>query len=139
MENKRTLNIMTFYTLVAVMVAFAVFFCVFLWNSSATPYYAKIIYTIITVLLVGTTLFNIVGVTMNDFRAMIGYMLYFVTLANIILSFVFYGLLSNNGALIGNELSLFTIILALSYGVNVLAIIIYAMGNTVFMKKQIKK
>ena len=139
MENKKTLNVMTFYTLVGVMVAFAIFFCVFLWNSTTTPSYAKVMYTIITVLLVGTTIFNIIGVHANDYRASIGYILYFVTLLNIICSFIFYGLISTNGALIGNELSLFTIILSLSYGINVLAIIIYALGNTIFMKNQTKK
>ena len=138
MNNKKTLNIMTFYTLVGVMVAFAVFFCVFLWSSTTTPDFARIAYTIITVLLVGTTIFNIVSVNMNELRGIVGYILYFVTLINIIASFIFYGLISNNGALVGNELSLFTIILALSYGINILAIIIYAMGNTVFMKNQRK-
>lgn len=128
MEHKKTLSIMTYYTLIGIMVAFAVFFGVFIWTSSM-PLYAQIMYIIVLALLVGVTILDIISVNVDGMRGTVGYILYVITLINIICSFVFYGLFSTNAVLTGADLALFTIVLALSYGINVLAIIIYAMGN----------
>ena len=137
MDNKKTLCVMTYYTLIGMMVAFAVFFGVFLWMSS-TPTFAQVLYTIWLVLIVCAIIFDIIGINANSMRGTIGYVLYVISVVTVIASFIVYGVMSNNGALIGDELSLFTILLALSYGINVLAIIIYAMGNT-FSLKHISK
>ena len=137
MDNKKTLCVMTYYTLIGMMVAFAVFFGVFLWMST-TPLFAQILYTIWLILIVCAIIFDIIGINANTMRGTIGYVLYIITVVTVIASFVVYGIMSTNGALVGDDLSLFTILLALSYGINILATIIYAMGNT-FSLKNIKK
>ncbi|MBE5757887.1 MAG: hypothetical protein E7345_03035 [Clostridiales bacterium] len=125
---KKTLLTIVYYSLIAVMVAFVVFFIVSLANASMANW-ERICYYILIALLVATVIFDIICTMRRDKKYIAGFILYIVTLAVIILSLIVFALNSENGRLLIDISERFNRLILFSYLINALAVLIFCTGE----------
>ena len=127
--NLKTVLLKTvYYTLIAVMVAFVVFFLVTLGNASMALW-ERVIYYVLAIALVIVVIYDIICTCRRSQKYISGFILYGITLAVIILSLVIMALNSANGRLLIDITERFWRIILFSYFINILAILIYCTGE----------
>jgi hypothetical protein len=117
-----------YFTLIAVMVAFVVFFMITLSGASMASW-ERILYYILAIALVLVVVYDIICTFMHRQKYISGFILYAITLAVIILSLVVMALNSANGRLLIDITERFWRIIFFSYLINALAILIYCTGE----------
>ena len=125
---KRKLLNVTYYTLIGAMIAFEVFFMITLASASIATW-ERICYYILAVLLVAVVIYDIVCTMMHRQKYIAGFILYFVTIAVVVLSLIIMALNSANGRLLIDITERFFRIILFSYIINALAVLIYCTGE----------
>jgi UDP-N-acetylmuramyl pentapeptide phosphotransferase/UDP-N-acetylglucosamine-1-phosphate transferase len=125
---KKVLFNVVYYSLIAVMVAFVVFFLVTLPNASMAQW-ERISYYILTIALVLVVIFDIICTITRRNKYIAGLILYVITMLVIILSLIIMALNSANGRLLIEITERFFRIIMFSYLINVFAILIYCTGE----------
>lgn len=125
---KKTLLNIVYYSLIAVMVAFVVFFLVSLSNASMANW-ERVCYYILIILLVLAVIYDIICTMRHSQKYIAGFILYIVTLAVIILSLIIFALNSANGRLLIDISERFNRLILFSYLINALAVLIYCTGE----------
>lgn len=129
MENlkKKRLLDMTYYALVTVSFLMAVIFMIYLATQPIIMY-AKVIYWIITDLLMALIIFDIVCTNIKKYKFTAGVILYVLTLVTLAITIVAYVSLSTNLILTATQLFPYLALLVLSWVVNIFTIILYSVG-----------
>ena len=125
---KKVLLNVVYYTLIAAMVAFEVFFMISLANASMAVW-EKVCYYILAGLLVGVIIYGIICTCMHTQKYVSGFILYGITLAVIVLSLIVMALNSANGRLLLDISERFFRIILFSYIINAFAVLIYCTGE----------
>ncbi|MGN0961532.1 MAG: hypothetical protein ACI4PF_04970 [Christensenellales bacterium] len=125
---KKVLLNVVYYTLIAAMVAFEVFFMISLANASMAVW-EKVCYYILAGLLVGVIIYDIICTCMHTQKYVSGFILYGITVAVIVLSLVVMALNSANGRLLLDISERFFRIILFSYIINAFAVLIYCTGE----------
>lgn len=137
---KKTLLNVVYYSLIAVMVAFVVYFMITLANASMAMW-ERVCYYILSGLLVGAVAYDIVCTCMHTQKYIAGFILYIVTLCVVVLSLIVMALNSANGRLLIDISERFFRIILFSYLINALAVLIYCTGEKLIVNitNRIKK
>ena len=125
---KKVLLIVIYYSLIAVMVAFEVFFMITLANASMATW-EKVAYFILAGLLVGVVVYDIICTCMQTQKYISGFILYVVTACVAILSLIVMALNSANGRLLIDISERFFRIILFSDLINAFAVLIYCTGE----------
>ncbi len=125
---KKVLLNTIYYTLIASMVAFVVFFMISLANASMANW-ERVVFYILTILLVLVVVYDIICTCRRDHKYVSGFILYGITLAVIVLSLIIMALNSANARLLIDITERFWRIIFFSYLINTLAILIYCVGE----------
>ena len=125
---KKVLLNVVYYSLIAVMVAFEVFFMITLANASMAVW-EKVCYYILSGALVGVVVYDIVCTCLHRQKYIAGFILYIVTLCLVILSLIVMALNSANGRLLIDISERFFRIILFSYLINAMAVLIYCTGE----------
>ena len=137
---KRVLLNVVYYTLIAVMVAFVIFFVITLGNASMADW-ERISYYILIFALVGVVIFDIICTNRRRHKYTAGFILYALTVALVILSLIVMALNSANGRLLVDISERFMRLILFSYLINALAVLIYCTGEKLIVNgtNRIKK
>lgn len=127
-SSKRTLLGITYYALILYMISLIVFFILGL-RSDRVYDWAQTCYTILSILLALQVLFDISCNMRESMKSTSGIILIVLTFINIILSYILFGAYAENGAIPFELTDIFTMQIAMSYAINILAIIIYCVGE----------
>jgi hypothetical protein len=125
--KKALLNIV-YYSLIAVMVAFVIFFMISLANASMANW-ERVCYYILISLLVLAVVFDIICTVRQSGKYVAGFVLYIVTLLVVILSLIIFALNSANGRLLIDISERFNRLILFSYLINAFAVLIYLTGE----------
>lgn len=125
---KKVLYNVVYYSIIAVMVAFEVFFMISLANASMALW-EKVCYFVIAGLLVGVVVYDIVCTCLHSQKYIAGFILYGLTLATVALSLVVMAVNSANGRLLLDISERFFRLILFSYLINVLAILVFTTGE----------
>ena len=125
---KKTLLTTVYYTLIAVMVAFVIFYMISLANASMANW-ERVCYYILTILLVLVVIYDVICTMRHSQKYIAGFILYIITLAVIILSLIVFALNSENGRLLIDISERFNRLILFSYLINALAVLIYCTGE----------
>ena len=125
---KTTLLKTVYYTLIAVMVAFVVFFLITLGSASMANW-ERVLYYVLAIALVIVVAYDIVCTCSRRHKYTAGFILYGLTLAIIILSLIVMALNSANARLLIDISERFWRIIFFSYLINAFAILIYCTGE----------
>ena len=125
--KKALLNIV-YYSLIAVMVAFVIFFRISLANASMANW-ERVCYYILISLLVLAVVFDIICTVRQSGKYVAGFVLYIVTLLVVILSLIIFALNSDNGRLLIDISERFNRLILFSYLINAFAVLIYLTGE----------
>ncbi len=131
-DLKKVLLNVVYYTLIAVMVAFVVFFMVTLANASMSLW-EKVAYFILSGALVLLVVYDIICTVMQSQKYIAGFILYVITLLMLILSLVVFALNSANGRLLIDISEKFFRIIFFSYLINAMAILVYCIGESLIV------
>lgn len=94
-NRKRNLLNMTYYALITLCIFIGVIFMIFLATQEITTY-AKVCYWILTDLLIGIVIFDIVCTNIKKYKYIVGIILYICSLVGFVLSMIYYITLSSN-------------------------------------------
>lgn len=125
---KTNLLKVVYYTLIAVMVAFVVFFLITLSGASMAEW-ERVAYYVLAIALVLVVIYDIICTCRRDHKYVSGFILYGITLAVIVLSLIIMALNSANARLLIDITERFWRIIFFSYLINTLAILIYCVGE----------
>ena len=125
---KKVLQIVVYYSLIAIMLAFEVFFMITLANASMALW-EQICYFVVAGLLVGVVVYDIVCTCIQSQKYISGLILYIITACVLVLSLIVMALNSNNGRLLIDISEKFFRIILFSYLINAFAILIYCTGE----------
>lgn len=125
---KKVLYNVVYYSLIAVMVAFEVFFMISLANANMALW-EKVCYFVLAGLLVGVVVYDIVCTCLHSQKYIAGFILYGLTLATIALSLVVMAVNSGSGRLLLDISERFFRLILISYLINVLAILVFTTGE----------
>jgi len=137
---KKVLLNTIYYTLIASMVAFVVFFMISLANASMANW-ERVVFYILTILLVLAVVFDIICTCMRKEKHIVAWIIYGITIATIVFSLVVMALNSANGRLILDISERFFRMILFMYLINVFAILVYLVGEKlgVTISNRIKK
>ena len=137
---KKVLLNTIYYTLIAAMVAFVVFFMISLANASMANW-ERVVFYILTILLVLAVIYDIICTCMRKEKHIVAWIIYWITIATIVFSLVVMALNSANGRLILDISERFFRIILFMYLINVFAILVYLVGEKlgVTISNRIKK
>ena len=125
---KKVLLNVVYYSLIAVMVAFVVFFLISLTNASMAMW-ERVAYYVLIIALVLVVVYDVICTCMHTQKYISGFILYGITLGVIIISLVILALNSADGRLFLDISERFFRLILMSWFINVLAILIYCTGE----------
>ena len=125
---KKVLLNIVYYSLIAVMVAFVVFFMITLSNASMAEW-ERVCYYILAAALVLVVIYDIICTNRRTQKYTVGLVLYVVTMLVVILSLIVFALNSTNGRLLIDISERFNRIILFSYLINALAVLIFITGQ----------
>ena len=139
-QSKRRLLNMTYYALVAVMVAFVIFFAITLASASMAVWEKVALYILIALLVI-LVVYDIICTCLHKEKYIAGLILFVLTLALITLSLIIMALNSANGRLLIDITERFFRIILFAYLINALAIAIFCVGEGLIVNEtnRIKK
>ncbi len=129
-SEKKRLSVMTYIALIAFMITFVVFEFLLLLDT-ALPLWAQIAYYIVIGLMVLNIIFDIFCTFNGMGKYASGLMLFILTIANVIISFVLGGFFGDRGVIPTDLLGLYGGVIGLAIAINVLAVIIYCLGEKI--------
>lgn len=137
---KKVLLNVVYYSLIAVMVAFEVFFMISLANANMAVW-EKVCYYILAGLLLLMVVYDIICTCLHSQKYISGFILYGLTLATIILSLIVMALNSADGRLLIDISERFFRLILFSYLINILAILVFTTGEKLIVNttNRIKK
>ena len=127
---KKVLANIVYYSIIAVMVAFVVFMMISLAPSSMALW-EKVSLYILTGLLAGATIYDMVCTIMHREKYISGFILYTITMLVVIITLIILALNSANGRLLIDISERFFRIIVILYLIDALAICAYAMGEKI--------
>lgn len=127
-KGKKVLLGMVYYTVIALLLAVSITFMVFL-SLSDVRLYSKIGYFILTSLFVLLMIYDVICTNMNKMKFISGLILYILSVCTIIMAFIVYGLNATRGLIPADTVNVFITLIAMSFGIAVLDIIIYSVGE----------
>lgn len=133
-RQKRNLLNVVYYTLIAVMISFVVFFLITLGNASMANW-ERVAYYVLTILLLIVVVYDIFATMRNTHKYIVGFTLYAITLAVIILSLIVMAVNSANGRLLIEITERFARLILFSYLINAFAVLIYCTGEKLIVTK----
>ena len=125
---KKVLLIVVYYSLIAVMVAFEVFFMITLASANMAVW-EKVCYFILAGLLVAVIVYDIICTCLHTQKYISGFILFGITLAVVAISLIVMALNSANGRLLIDISERFFRIILFSYLINAFAVLIYCTGE----------
>lgn len=127
-KGKKVLLGMVYYTVIALLIAVSVTFMIFL-SLSDIRLYSKIVYFILTSLFVLLMIYDIICTNLNRMKFISGLVLYVLTVCTIVMAFIVYGMNATRGLIPTDTVNVFITLIAMSFGIAVLDIIIYSVGE----------
>lgn len=127
-QGKRVLLQMVYYTLIGLLLAVSVTFMIFLAISDIMLY-SKIGYFILTSLFVLLMVFDIICTNINKMKFISGLILYVLTVLTIVMAFVVYAMNTTNGLIPTDTVNVFITLIAMSFGIAVIDILIFSVGE----------
>lgn len=125
---KKVLLIVVYYSLIAVMVAFEVFFMITLASANMAVW-EKVSYFILAGLLVAVIVYDIICTCLHTQKYISGFILFGITLAVVAISLIVMALNSANGRLLIDISERFFRIILFSYLINTFAVLIFCTGE----------
>lgn len=125
---KKVLLTVVYYSLIAVMIVFEVFFMISLVNANMSMW-EKVCLFVIAGLLVGMVVYDIICTCLHSQKYIAGFILYGLTLATIVLSLIVMAVNSAGGRLLLDISEKFFRMILFSYLINVFAILIFSVGE----------
>lgn len=125
---KKVLLIVVYYSLIAVMVAFEVFFMITLASANMAVW-EKVSYFILAGLLVAVIVYDIICTCLHTQKYISGFILFGITLAVVAISLIVMALNSANGRLLIDISERFFRIILFSYLINAFAVLIFCTGE----------
>lgn len=129
-SGKKVLLNMVYYTLVALLIATAITFMVYLANTD-TNALVKVGYYVLTILFIMLMIFDIIATNMRGWKFISGLILYILTVITIIMTFVVYAVYATNSIIPADVVGIFTTLLVMSLAINVITILIYTVGEKI--------
>lgn len=127
-QGKRVLLQMVYYTLIGLLLAVSVTFMIFLAISDIMLY-SKIGYFILTSLFVLLMVFDIICTNINKMKFISGLILYVLTVLTVVMAFVVYAMNTTNGLIPTDTVNVFITLIAMSFGIAVIDILIFSVGE----------
>lgn len=125
--KKRLLN-MTYYALIATMIAFVVYFFITLSSASMASWERTALYILIALLVI-LVIYDIICTCLHKDKYIAGIILFIITLAIIVLSLIIMAINSANGRLLIDITERFFRIILFAYLINVFSILIFCTGE----------
>ena len=127
-KQKNILLSMTYFTLAAITIAFCVLFMIFL-STQTTAIYQQVMYYVLSSLVVLLVVLDIIFTIIKANKYITGMLIYLLTLLTIIMGCILYGLMNVDGAIVANNLFGYIGMMALSYMVTIMLIVVYCVGE----------
>ena len=127
-REENILNNLVYYTLIAVMVAFVIYFAFNLVRLDI-PIWQKVMYYVVVGLLVVNVIVDILSTLTLKYKLLSGIMMYIFTIAMIILNMAVYMIDTVDGVLVAEVLSIDIFLLSVSTLISVFAICIFCIGK----------
>jgi len=127
-SSKNRLLTMTYFGLVAVMIAIVIFFCVTLASASMASWEKTALYVLV-ILLTLLVIYDIVSTIRHQNKYMVGLILFVLTLVLIAISLIIMALNSANGRLLIDITEKFFRILVFANIIDILAILVFCVGE----------
>lgn len=131
---KKVLLIVVYYSLIAVMVAFEVFFMITLASANMAVW-EKVCYFILAGLLVAVIVYDIICTCLHTQKYISGFILFGITLAVVAISLIVMALNSANGRLLIDISERFFRIILFSYLINAFAVLIFCTGEKLIVNE----
>jgi len=125
---KRTLQMVTYYTLIGAMLAFEIFFMITLAGASLANW-ERVVYYIIAIALIIAVIYDVICTMMNRQKYISGFVIYVITIVTVVISLIIFALNSGNGRLLIDISEKFFRLILFSYIINALAIAIFCTGE----------
>ncbi len=126
--GKKVLLILTYYTLMLAMVGLAIFLFISL-PSDRLDTWVKIVYYILVGLLIALVVFDIICTNTKMNKYISGFILYGLTIAHLVVSFILYTTFATNGVVPADVMDIFMLVLLVAWAINILTIVIYCVGE----------
>ena len=127
-REENILNNLVYYTLIAVMVAFVIYFAFNLVRVDI-PTWQKVMYYVVTGLLVVNVIVDVLSTLTRKYKLVSGIMLYIFTIAMVILNMAVYMIDTVDGVLVAEALSVDIFLLTVATIINVFTICIFCTGK----------
>ena len=131
--KKRLLN-MTYFGVIAIMVAMAIFFFVTLGGASMAAW-EKVSLYILLGLIVLATIYDVICTMMRKDKFVVGIIIYVLTLALVVLSLIIFAINSANGRLLIDITEKFFRILLFANIINILGIVVFCVGEKLIVNE----
>ncbi len=126
--GKKVLLTIVYYTLIALNLAIAITFMVFLSVSGASLF-SVIGYYILTSLFVLLMIYDIICTNVKRMKFVSGLILYVLCVLTVVMAFVVYALTVVNGIVPAGIANIFTALITLSLAIAVIDIVIFSVGQ----------
>lgn len=127
-KGKRILSVITYYTLIGLAIAMAVGF-IFALALRTFPMWAKVVYMAWAGVVIATIIFDVVCTANNRMKFISGLMVYVLSVCAVAVSVLLYLIYTTRAGLPFDISGMFTLTVALSYGVTVFMIAEYIVGE----------
>ena len=125
---KKTLQVMTYYTLIGVMLAFEIYFMITLAGASLANW-ERVVYYILAIALLIAVVYDIICTIMHRQKYISGFIIYVISITVVVISLIIFALNSANGRLLIEISEKFFRLILFSYIINGLTIAIYCTGE----------
>ncbi len=126
--GKKVLLILTYYTLMLAMLGLSVFLFITL-PSDRLATWIRVVYYILIGLLIALVIFDIICTNTKMNKYISGFILYGLTIAHLVVSFILYTFFARNGIVPADVMDIFMLVLMVSWAINILTIVIYCVGE----------
>lgn len=133
-SSKKRLLTMTYFGLVAIMIAVVIFFFVTLGSASMADWEKVLLYILIALLTI-LTIYDIICTIRHNNKYMVGLILFVLTLILVAVSLIIMAVNSANGRLLIDITEKFFRIVMFANIINILAIIIFCVGERLVSDK----
>ena len=127
-KQKNTILSMVYFTLAAFTILFSVLFMVFL-ATQAGAMYQQIMYYALSVIAIILVVLDIIFTIIRRNKFVIGVLIFILTILTIIMGMVLYVVMNVDGTIAVNNLFGYTGMMALSYMIVVMLIVVYSVGE----------
>lgn len=127
-NNKKTLLNIAYYGTISITIALSIIFMITMTMQNVALY-QQIVYYIWAILAIATIVFDIVAVTKNDFKFLIGLIIVGLTFLCLVMSIIVYVSMSVDWLIPYFALGRFATVIGFSVILTILTIVIYCIGE----------